>query len=721
MLRRLRTAAVVVFVAGIVLPWNVFGTLKPITAFAYTWDASVDTSHIPSTWYTQTSPAFDVTVTNTGTATWPSGGANPVRVAFYFSFQNRDAVSDCTGDVIDCRYSLPSDIAPGGKATIHVKKATPFDVGSFSLLINMVQEGIFWFDTQTPNLPVTVGVQTKVACGSYCTPVINSGVTHYWRLNDHQGGAGPYRDVMGSMDEGVVSGYAATTSDGRLPADGEAGAASIHVAPTFQGEPNNNSLNFPIGVGIPNQPVNIYALGGWVKQDSDQPSHGACFLEGSPVNGTGWLCRDASGNVSFSLDVLCNTHDHFFNATTGAVLDDGRWHYILGRYQDGANAESELWVDGSLVATAVKPVGGECTGSEPVKQIREVYIGQNFHGFFSEVAFWQNLLPTSYIASLASVPVGGPYTAAQSAGGGTNLCLPCLVNGFLHGVATLLPIDTGTGNFWHVFTDINIPGRSYPLAFIRTYNSQSAATNSPLGYGWQFNDAMSLTQNGSTVTITQENGSQASFTQSGSTWTPSAPRFIATLTQNPNLTWTFVRGARDTYTFNSAGQLVAEQDLNGYTTTLAYSGGNLTSITDQAGRSLGLGWTGAHITSVTDANVSPSRIVQFQYNDGAGNLTDVIDVNGGHWQLAYDPNHLMTLMKDPKCYATSGCPGVQNSYDSNGRVQWQKDQLNRQTSFSYGTNQTTITDPKGNQQVDYYSQGLRTAVTKGYGTPQAAT
>jgi YD repeat-containing protein len=272
-----------------------------------------------------------------------------------------------------------------------------------------------------------------------------------------------------------------------------------------------------------------------------------------------------------------------------------------------------------------------------------------------------------------------------------------------------------------VFTDVNIPGRSYPLAFIRTYNSQSPGTNSPLGYGWQFNDAMSLSQNGSTVTINQENGSQATFSQSGSTWSPSAPRYIATLTQNPDTTWTFVRAGRDTYAFNAAGQLTAERDLNGYTTSLSYTGGNLSSVTDSAGRSLGIGWTGNNITSVTDANVSPSRVVHFQYNDGAGNLTDVIDVNAGHWQFGYDTNHRMTVMKDPKCYATIGCPGVQNSYDTSGRVQWQKDQLNRQTTFTYGTNQTTTADPKANQQVDYYSQGLRTGVTYGFGSAQAAT
>jgi RHS repeat-associated protein len=512
-------------------------------------------------------------------------------------------------------------------------------------------------------------------------------------------------------------------TDQRPPADADPGAASIHLAPVFQSEPNNHTVNIPLNGNIPFQPKPIWGLGGWVKQDADQPGHGACFLQGSPIFATGWLCRDASGALSFTLTVTCNQHDIDFVARTPTpFLDDGQWHYVLGRYRDGPNAQSELWVDGGglPVASAPKPVGGpyNCTGSEPVLQIREIQLGQNFHGFLSEVAYWQTLIPLSSIGPLASNPLGGPYTAEQSAGGGLNPCLAC--PGLLHGNATLSPIDTSTGNFWHVFPDVNIPGRSYPLAFVRTYNSQSAATNSPVGYGWQINLGMSLSQTGPTVTILQENGSQVTFTQSGSTWVPSAPRFIATLVRNADGTWTFVRQNRDTYTFNTAGQLVSEKDLNGYVTTLAYTGGNLTTITDPAGRTLTLGWTGGTITSVTDANVSPARIVQFQYNDGAGNLTDVIDVNAGHWQFGY-LNHRMTVMKDPKCYATTGCPGVQNSYDGNGRVQWQKDQLNRQTTFTYGTNQTTVLDPKGNQQVDYYNQGLRTALTKGYATAQAAT
>jgi len=704
--RRLRNLVLVAAMLAASIPVNLLGPLRPITALAYTWDASVDSSKVPAVWYTDTTPGFDVKVTNTGTATWP---ANPpdghaVHVSVYFDPANRDT-----------RFLLPYDVVPGASVTVHVQHAAPFDVGSYTFYINLVKEYEFWFEAQTPNLPVTVPVQNKLVCGAYCTAVMNSGPAHYWRLNNPTGGAGPWRDALATMPETVNGHVVGNITDRRLPADGDPTAASIHVAPPLTG------FNVPIVATIPNQPQPVTGLGGWVKQDSDQPGNAACFIEGSTTNGTGYLCRAAGGQLSFQLAVLCNTHEYDFTATAGAFLDDGGWHYVLGRYQDGASAESELWVDGVMVGSAPKPSTGECTGTEPLKPIREVYLGANFHGFLSEVAYWQNVIPVASMGPLANSAVGGPVTAAQALGGGTNLCFSCLLKTEVHGNVTTKPIDTSDGNFWHVFNDVNIPGRGYPLSFFRTYNSLAASTSGPLGYGWQFNQAMSLSLNGTTVTITQENGSQASFTQSGSSWAPSAPRFIATLTHNGDGSWTFVRAAQDTYSFNASGQLTAETDRNGYTTTLAYTGGNLTNVTDPSGRTLNIGWTGSNITSVTDANVSPARVTQFQYNDGAGNLTDVIDVGGGHTQFGYDTSHRMTVMKDPKCYATTACPGVQNSYDASGRVQWQKDQLNRQTSFSYGTNQTTITDPKGNQQLDVYSQGLRVGMTKGYGTVQAAT
>ena len=90
------------------------------------------------------------------------------------------------------------------------------------------------------------------------------------------------------------------------------------------------------------------------------------------------------------------------------------------------------------------------------------------------------------------------------------------------------------------------------------------------------------------------------FLYNGTTYTPAAPRTIATLVHNGDGTWTFTRRANEIFTFSSTGQLTQEKDLNGYATTLAYTGGLLKTITDPAGRKLTLTWSGGHIMSVAD-------------------------------------------------------------------------------------------------------------------------
>ena len=326
---------------------------------------------------------------------------------------------------------------------------------------------------------------------------------------------------------------------------------------------------------------------------------------------------------------------------------------------------------------------------------------------------------------------GGPVTSAETAGPPNCSCS----NPNLGQDTTNDPVNTSSGNFTETVTDLAIPGRGMPLAFTRTYNSSAAATSGPLGYGWASNLFMSLSQPGGTgpVTIAQEGGAQVVFDPSGSGYAPAAPRDIDTLVHNGDGTWTFVRRAMNTFTFSSTGLLVSEQDLNGYTTTFGYNGSNqLTSVTDRAQRSITLGWTGSTVSTITDANVSPARQVTLQYNDGAGNLTDVIDVNGGHSHFTYDTSHRLTNMYDPNCFAAgsscNGGNGVVNGYNAVGQVGSQQDQLGRTTTFTYtgdpssaagGT--TTITDPMTNVVVDTYQYGVLTAQTKGYGTASAAT
>ena len=320
---------------------------------------------------------------------------------------------------------------------------------------------------------------------------------------------------------------------------------------------------------------------------------------------------------------------------------------------------------------------------------------------------------------------GGAITPPQADGGGS-FCWVCFGKKLLR-IFVGAPVDSADGNMYDTATDVSIPGRGVPLAVSRTYNADTASATGPLGHGWVDNLGANLTTSPSTVVLTEENGSETTFTLSGGKWS-APPRAIATLTHNGDGSWTLVRQAQQTLTFNNSGQLTAMSDLNGYTTRYAYSGGVLTTVTDSSGRQLQLGYTGGLLTTVTDPNVSPARVVRYEYNDGAGDLTDVIDVNGGHTHYVYDTAHRLTGMVSPKCYATPGCPGITTQYNSAGQVDSQTDQLGRTTMFVYSGDPTsaaggttTITDPKGNVTVETYEYGVRVSETRGYGTPQAAT
>jgi RHS repeat-associated protein len=289
---------------------------------------------------------------------------------------------------------------------------------------------------------------------------------------------------------------------------------------------------------------------------------------------------------------------------------------------------------------------------------------------------------------------------------------------------TATPVDCATGDFWHTFNDLSIPGRGVPLSLSRTYNSLSAASDSPFGHGWSWNYGLSVNYDPSTntATVNQEDGAEDTFTDDGSgNFTP--PSYVfAKLVHNGDGTWTFTRRATQIFDFNSAGQLIDEKDLNGYATSISYPDSSHIVVTDPANRTLTFALDGAgHITSVTDPI---NRTESFTY-DGSGNLNDAVDVGGGHWQFTYDSNHLLLTMRSPRFYGdtnTSPSPIVTNVYDSHGRVTSQTDQLGRTTTFSYDDSltTTTVTDPKGNVEVEQYIDGELVALTKGYGTSNAA-
>ena len=310
---------------------------------------------------------------------------------------------------------------------------------------------------------------------------------------------------------------------------------------------------------------------------------------------------------------------------------------------------------------------------------------------------------------ILAYPGGTFQGATESAGGGS------LTGHTNHCQATKNPVDCATGEFWHGFDDLSIPGRGPALDLARTYSSLDASSNSPFGFGWNSTYTLSLAADPASgaVQVTQENGSAAVFTPvSGGYAAP--PRVYATLAKNADGTWTFIRHQRERFTFDASGRLTSVSDLNGYTTAVGYdSSGHLATVTDPAGRKLTVTTDGSgRITKVTDP---AGRAVSYSY-DSSGNLTGVTDAGGGTWSFSYDAAHLLTSMTDPR----GGT--VTNVYDTTGRVTSQTDAAGRTTTFAYSdTGGTTITGPDGNITEEQYTQGQLVQLTKGAGTSSAAT
>jgi RHS repeat-associated protein len=289
--------------------------------------------------------------------------------------------------------------------------------------------------------------------------------------------------------------------------------------------------------------------------------------------------------------------------------------------------------------------------------------------------------------------------------------------------ATKKPVNTATGNFWHTFHDIDVPGRGRALSLSRTYNSLDTSNSGWFGPGWTSSYDTSLTATSSTAVVKQSNGSRVTFTLSNGTYSAPA-RANASLVQNQDGSWTFTCRKQQIDTFDSSGRMIAQHDLNGNTTTITYPNANTVVVTDPGNRSLTFSFSNGVVTSVQDSASTP-RSASYSY-DAAGNLSDVIDIGGGHSQFTYDTSHRMLTMRSARFYGdttTSPTPVTTNHYDSESRIDWQSDELGRTTSFDYTTvpGSTIVTDPKGNKVRYGFDYGILTSETRGYGSSTPST
>ena len=137
-----------------------------------------------------------------------------------------------------------------------------------------------------------------------------------------------------------------------------------------------------------------------------------------------------------------------------------------------------------------------------------------------------------------------PITPAETVGGGSPSEL-------YHCPTCGAPVNTATGEFWHHFSDMTVPGRGAALSLSRTYSSALAGSSGPFGRGWSFSYGMSLSFSpGGTIIVHEEGGSQVTFSTTGSGYAGPS-RVLARLVKNSDGSYTFTRRARTRFTFSA--------------------------------------------------------------------------------------------------------------------------------------------------------------------------
>ncbi len=145
-----------------------------LSAYFKVWSSGYDLADAPRSWVASRPQTFDVTLTNSGTYTWPSGGTNPVKLNLHFT--TRPGGTRYQSYWLNSyNLSIPSDVPPGQSITMPVTITAPATTGAMYLEAEMFKNQQFWF-SQTQAVPVSVAAQTWIAGYDL------SGVPNEWHI-----------------------------------------------------------------------------------------------------------------------------------------------------------------------------------------------------------------------------------------------------------------------------------------------------------------------------------------------------------------------------------------------------------------------------------------------------------------------------------------------------------------------------------------------------------
>ncbi|WP_251359126.1 RHS repeat-associated core domain-containing protein [Kangiella sp. TOML190] len=273
------------------------------------------------------------------------------------------------------------------------------------------------------------------------------------------------------------------------------------------------------------------------------------------------------------------------------------------------------------------------------------------------------------------------------------------------------PILIGTGN--KVEYENDYVGRGeFPLTVSRTYNNFSD-TNGIFGAKWQSNLSYKMTTVGSfgpamKIIAHRPDGSELefhyfdpSYFSAEGLWVDRRNNVSNGFSRNSDGTWTYNTEFGYIEKYSSDGRILKITNPDGISHSYTYSGTTLTKITHSSGRYLTLTWSGGKLRKITDPAGN-----QYLYNYSGAYLSSVTKPGSPALTKTYIygdsrfPGALTQININGTKYATF-------SYHSNGKgastAHWASNSVQvEKHSFSYGSTNTTTTNPLGHKQTYRY-------------------
>jgi YD repeat-containing protein len=268
-------------------------------------------------------------------------------------------------------------------------------------------------------------------------------------------------------------------------------------------------------------------------------------------------------------------------------------------------------------------------------------------------------------------------------------------------------VNTGTKRFVYESKDAQVAWSGPALAIVRTYNSAETSVGA-FGLGWSsLFDARVDADAAANLTFRLPDGRREYHPAIGGQLYLTQPGYWSTASADlVNGGWALVEKDGSTWRFLSNGRLSAVIDRNGRTLLLVYDAA-LTKVTELRAvgfnslRSLAITWTGSQVTAVTDGlnqtwNYAYTGTLLSKVCDPRNNNT----ATGSCITHGYDASSRLNAITKP-----GANKDLDIGYYADGTVQWRKDGIGNQWTYTYNTATRTSTtvDPLGRQTIEQYN------------------